>query len=74
MPTDPVQPQPEVRAEAITASSIEEARAALIHAALEFDIIEDDLEEGDWRIAFSKIREAVEALGCVKVLDYYGTG
>ena len=74
MTSDPLRPHPEQRAEAITASAIEIARAALIHAALEFDIVEDDPEEGDWRLAFSKLREAAEALGCVQVLDYFGIG
>ena len=74
MPSDPLQPQPELRAEAITASAVEGARAALIHAALEFDIVEDDPEDGDWRLAFSKLRESAKARGCVQVLDYYGIG
>ena len=74
MPSDPIHPQPELRAEAVTASAVEQARAALIHAALEFDIVEDDPEQGDWRLAFSKMREAAEALGCVQMLDYYGIG
>jgi len=74
MSTNTVQPEPEILAEAVTASAVEQARAALIHAALEFDIIEDDPEEGDWQLAFSKVREAAEALGCVQVLDYYGIG
>ena len=74
MTSDPLQPQPELRAEAVTASAVEQARAALVHAAIEFDIVEDDPEEGDWRLAFSKMREAAEALGCVQVLDYYGIG
>jgi hypothetical protein len=55
MTSDPLQPQPEVRAEAITAFAIEIARPALIHAALEFDIVENDPEEGDWRFVFSKM-------------------
>ena len=74
MTSDPLKPQPELRAEAITASAVEQARAALFHAALEFDIVEDDPEQGDWRLAFSKMRETAEALGCVKLLDYYGIG
>lgn len=50
MPSDPLRPEPELRAEAITAIAVDQARAALIHAALEFDIIEDDPEDGDWRL------------------------
>lgn len=50
-------------AEATTASAVELASAALIHAASEFDIVEGDPEEGDWRLAFCKMSEAAEHLG-----------
>ena len=71
---DPIEPGPELRAEAITAEAVERARTALVHAAIEFDNIEDSPGDGDWRFAFGKLREAAEALGCLRVLRYYGIG
>lgn len=63
---------PTKKTTAVTVDDIERARQGIVHAAIEFDAIEEGEPEADWRTAVDFLYVAAEALGCEDVMESLG--